>query len=47
VFTNLSAKTVVLDLQLQGSVVLKNAGNHPQGFAFHQCANLRSLVFGT
>jgi len=46
-YTNLSAKTVVLDLQDGGSVFLKYVGNHPQGFAVHQCANFRSLFSGT
>jgi hypothetical protein len=47
VYTNLSVKTVVLDLQDGGSMLLKNVGNHPQDFAVHQCVNLRSIFSGT
>jgi hypothetical protein len=47
VYTNLSAKTAVLDLQDGGSMLLKNVGNHPQDFAVQQCVNLRSLFSGT
>jgi len=46
-YTNLSAKTVVFDLQDGGSMFLKNVGNHPQDFAVHQCVNFRSLFSGT
>ena len=42
-YTNHSAKTVILDVQDGGSIFLKNVGNHPQDFVVHQCVNLRSL----